>query len=177
MTTPCASRAIVLAVVASLGGAAAAFAQNPSAKLPHGPGLMASLRYDTATASPVSIAVLIPIGKPYTDSDWGLLTRNGVEIEASSGLHGARLAVGHGVRGKDCSSRALFGGELLGTVTRTWGRPTRGTTNSTYVGVEAGWVFLSVRTTIGVAHRVAGPTGPGGTIFTWTLGIQVPLKW
>jgi len=170
-------RGIVLTVALSLGVTATAFAQDPAANVMHGPGLMMSLRYDTPTASPVAVSLLIPLRKPYTDSDWGLMTRDGLEIEASYGLHGARLAAGKSTRGKSCSPGMLFGTDLLGNVTRTWGKPTRGTANSTYVGVEGGWVFLSVRTTIGVAHRVAGPKGPGGTIFTWSLGIQIPLRW
>jgi len=170
-------RTIVLTAAVPLGVTTTAFAQDPAVKVMHGPGLMVSLRYDTPTASPVAIAMLIPTRKPYTDSDWGLLTREGVEIEASYGLHGARVAAGYGGRGKSCSPGLLFGTDLLGNVTRTWGQPTRGTANSTYVGVEGGWVFLSVRTTIGVAHRVAGPKGPGGTIFTWSAGLEIPLKW
>jgi len=169
---------MVFAVAASLGGAATALAQDSSGKLPRGPAVMAAVRYDTPTASFIALTTLIPTKKPFVDSDWGLVTlQHAVEVEASYGAHGARLSVGAANLGKASCQRLLFGFDLMANVAKTWGHPTRGGADSTYVGAEAGYVFLSVRTTLGFAHRVAGPKGPDATIFTWSFGIQVPLKW
>jgi len=30
---------------------------------------------------------------------------------------------------------------------------------------------------LGTAHRTAGPPGPKATIFTWSVGVQLPLGW
>lgn len=172
------SRAVVLAVAASVGGAATAFAQDSSVKLSRSPTLMATVRYDTPTASFIALTTLIPTKKPFTDSDWGLGTlQHAIEVEASYGAHGARLSVGAANMGKSACQRFLFGVDLMANVAKTWGHPTRGGADSTYVGGEAGYVFMSVRTTIGFAHRVSGPKGPDATIFTWSAGIQIPLKW
>jgi hypothetical protein len=127
-------------------------------------GLMASLRYDTPT-SPAAIAVLIPTRGP--QGQRSASRERSIEIEASYGLHGARLGSGP-ARGR-IARRALR--RRAGNVTRT-GRPTRGTTNSTRRR-RGRRVFLSVRMTLGVAHRVAGPrpaapSSPG-------TGIQVLL--
>jgi hypothetical protein len=139
---------------------------------------LASLSYDTPTASPVSLMLLIPAREPDIDDDLGGMTvKRGIAFEASYGLRGARLAVGSSALGRDCSSRTLFGADVLANVTKTWDQPTQRGTTSTYLGAEAGWTALSVRLTFGLAHRVAGPSGPGATIFTWSAGIQLPLKW
>jgi hypothetical protein len=55
-----------------------------------------------------------------------------------------------------------------------------------YLGGEVGlgfpvWAFpgerlVTVRPSIGVAHRIRGPAGPHSTIFTWSVGAHVFLQ-
>jgi predicted S18 family serine protease len=37
--------------------------------------------------------------------------------------------------------------------------------------------LMSVRVAAGVAHRVSGTDGSKATIFTWSIGVQLPLTW
>ena len=69
------------------------------------------------------------------------------------------------------------GFDALFTVTRTGETPRGAGADSTYVGVEGGLVLMSVRLSAGVAHRADGPPGPKATIFTWSVGVQLPLGW
>lgn len=111
---------------------------------------------------------MIPFGRP------GRNGQPGLEVEASAGVGGARLALGRA---------SFFGGEgdpilivvdILVGLTRTWNSPDRASSDSTYVGLEYGMMGLAVRVSAGVAHRVAGPEGPKATIFTWSVGMQAP---
>jgi hypothetical protein len=69
------------------------------------------------------------------------------------------------------------GFDALLTVTRTGQNPRGAGVKSTYVGVEGGLVLMSVRLSAGVAHRTAGAPGASATIFTWSVGAQIPLGW
>ena len=111
--------------------------------------------------------VLLPFGKA-TDSD-NLANQNAVEIQASAGLGGARLAGGMAFLS------GPFGPDVLLSVTRTWASPRSATAHATYLGIEGGYVWLILRLSAGVAQRVAGPSGPKATVFTWQVGAQVPL--
>jgi hypothetical protein len=68
-----------------------------------------------------------------------------------------------------------FGLDLRGAITRTFGSPRAATPRATYAGVEGGMTIAYVRFTIGVAHRLGG-SGDKATIFTWSGGVQIPIK-
>ena len=68
------------------------------------------------------------------------------------------------------------GFDALFTVTRTTSDPRDADPEATYAGIEAGLIMMSVRLNAGVAHRVNG-TGTKDTIFTWGVGVQIPIGW
>lgn len=119
-----------------------------------------------------SVRLMLPVGKSQA-SDHGLYAYRGPEVEATAGVNGARIALGLGGVAKPPSGAVMFAQDLLVGVTRTWTSPRGATPDSTYVGVEGGMAFLQMRVSAGVAHRVAGPRGPNGTIFTWGVGVQL----
>jgi hypothetical protein len=57
------------------------------------------------------------------------------------------------------------------TIVRTSDSPQGVMPQSTYVGGEAGLLWMSVRIGLGAAHRVSGP-GPRDTVFTWNVGFR-----
>jgi hypothetical protein len=127
--------------------------------------------YDVHGGAPLRLsggaALLLPFGK-ITDDD-NLARQNAVEIQASGGMGGARVAGGLAFL------TGPFGPDVLFSVNRTWASPRGATAHATYLGLEGGYVWLILRVSAGVAQRVAGPAGPKATIFTWQVGAQVPL--
>ena len=111
--------------------------------------------------------------QPGTASD---SSRAGLLITGSAGAGGVRMAAG--VAGLALEGPYLTTGfEALGTITRTATAPRGATSEATYVGAEAGLVLMSVRLSAGVAQRAAGPSESRATIFTWSVGVQVPVGW
>ena len=120
--------------------------------------------------------VLIAPPKPFRSGDSPDSSRAGVVVTGRAGTGGFGVAVG----GAALALEGPFlttGFDGLFTLTRTGHTPRGATENSTYVGGEAGLVLMSVRLSAGVAHRVAGTSGPKATIFTWSVGAQIPLGW
>jgi hypothetical protein len=68
------------------------------------------------------------------------------------------------------------GFDALFTITRTGASRRDADPDATYAGFEAGLVLMSVRLNAGVAHRVSG-AGTKDTIFTWGVGVQIPIGW
>ena len=96
-------------------------------------------------------------------------TKRAVEIQASAGMGGARVA------GGAAFLNGPFGPDVLLTLTRTSASPRDAAPHATYAGLEAGYLWLFLKVSVGVAHRVAGPSGHHDTVFTWKAGAEVPL--
>jgi hypothetical protein len=111
--------------------------------------------------------VVVPFGA-VTSSD-NLKKQHAVVMRASAGAGGAQIAGGLAILA------GPFGPDFLLSTTRTFASPRRADARSTYVGVEAGYVWLIARVSAGVAQRVAGPLGPHRTVFTWSIGLHVPV--
>ena len=119
-------------------------------------------------------AVLFPIGG--VEHEDGLTGFVGVLASGRAGPGGWQISGGRFWAG------APFWSDVQGTVMRTSATPSKGTASSTYVGAEVGLApfpvgllrghFLMARPTLGVMHRVSGPAGPGGTMFTWSVNID-----
>lgn len=78
----------------------------------------------------------------------GVVPKKLLTIRAAAGQGGFSVGIGHRV-----PRYGPFGPEALMTVTRTFSSPRGGTGQSTYVGLEAGYVSLG-RVSIGVARQV-----------------------
>ena len=101
-----------------------------------------------------------------TSRNW--VSGTALTLRAAAGQGG--VSAGIGVRAPRYFS---FGPEALMTVTRTFSSPRGGTGQSTYVGVEVGYVSMG-RVSIGVARQVDGPSDRRDTILTWSVGVQFP---
>ena len=111
-------------------------------------------------------AILFPFGSAQSDDN--LTKQRAVELQAGGGRGGVR--VGGGM----AWLTGPFGPDVLLQVTRTSDSPRGGRPRTTYLGLEAGYTLPLLRFSVGVARRVAGPSGPKGTVFTWEVGIRVP---
>ena len=168
------ARAILLAV-AFLGFAAPLRAQAPSGRLDH-PVFLVGGHYGAPTRLAGTAGVLIAPPKPFTPGTAPDSSRVGLVFSGSAGTGGFRVAAG----GAALALEGPFlttGFDALLTVTRTGETPRGAAGGSTYVGGEAGLVLMSVRLSAGVAHRAAGMPGPKATVFTWSVGVQIPLGW
>ena len=95
--------------------------------------------------------------------------RDGWIVEARAGQSGGRLAFGRQ------GYLEYFGLDARAFVSRTWKRPLNASTDSTYVGAEGGMTIAYVRVALGIAQRVAGPSGDHRTVLTWSAGVHIPL--
>lgn len=145
----------------------------PEAVLPpRGPRtLLVDVGFGGPTQATIGLGLVVPVGRYEPIHDF-LEEFSGLEVKASTGTDGARLAVGRAIFDKHEDESVIFVHDVLVGVTRTWKSARGASPDSTYVGVEGGLMFVCMRVTAGLAHRVAGPAGPKGTIFTWTVGMQ-----
>lgn len=167
-------RALRLAV-SLLGFAAPAFAQGPAARLDH-PVFLVGGQYGTPTRLVGTAGVLIAPPRQFEPGASPDSSRVGLVLAGGVGTGGFRVAAG----GAALALEGPFltsGFDALFTLTRTRETPRGAAANSTYVGGEAGLVIMSVRLSAGVARRAAGTPGPKATIFTWSVGVQIPLGW
>ena len=95
--------------------------------------------------------------------------RHGWIVEGRAGQSGGRLAFGRQ------GYLEYLGLDTRAFVSRTWNDPLNASSDSTYVGAEAGMTIAYVRVALGVAQRVAGPSGKHGTVLTWSAGVHVPF--
>jgi hypothetical protein len=121
------------------------------------------------------------IGKPlydFVNSQSGRSGRCGIIIEAGLGHGGARYSAG--VWAIDDSSFATgdtgSGFDVRFVMNRTFSSPRGATPNSKYIGFEAGMRIAYIfRISAGVSRRISGPSGPHGTLITWSAGAQIPI--
>jgi hypothetical protein len=126
--------------------------------------LLPSVSYGAPLRTAVSFAVFRSNPNPRQEQ-----LIDGWSVEAGVGQGGARFSAGHS------SFLEYVGIDLRGVLTRTFKSPRGATPSSTYAGVEGGLTIAYVRVTAGVAHRLGG-LGGKATIFTWSGGVQIPIK-
>jgi hypothetical protein len=165
VTTAPARVALVVAILACASSAEA------------DPVFLFGANYGAPTKMSGTAGVLIPLGRQEPSSVQPSITRTGAIVEGAFGRGGQRIAAGWSARMTEGSLLLTYGLDFCGTVTRTSGTPRGASADSTYAGFVAGFNVSAARMTAGVEHRVSGPSGPHATIFTWTLGVQVPIGW
>jgi hypothetical protein len=162
-------------VLVLLTAAAPVFAQGTAEGLDH-PVVLIGGQYGAPTRLLGAAGVLIAPLRPFKPGDSPDSSRAGLVVAGSAGTGGFRA--GAGVAALALEGPFLTTGfDALFTVTRTTGTPLGASGDSTYVGGEAGLVIMSVRLSAGVAHRAAGPTGSKAMVFTWSVGVQIPVGW
>ncbi|HJZ70339.1 MAG TPA: hypothetical protein VKE51_01290 [Vicinamibacterales bacterium] len=133
------------------------------------PLFVAGAVYDATTRTTGEVGVLIPF-KLGWDED--MVFRQCLCLEATAGVGqgGSRFTVGPSFH---ALGRPIlpYGMDALLTIRRTSDSPRGVMAQSTYVGGEAGLVYMSARIGLGVAHRASGP-GPRDTVFTWNVGFR-----
>jgi len=95
--------------------------------------------------------------------------RDGYIVEARAGIGGGRVAVGR------AGYLEYLGIDTRLFLVRTWNVPLNAPKDSTYAGVEGGVSIAYIRASLGVAQRLSGPSGPYGTVLTWSAGFQLPF--
>jgi hypothetical protein len=158
-----------------LGFAAPVAAQSASTAFDH-PVILVGGYYGAPTGLSGSAGVLFAPPKPFESHNSPDSSRLGLLLKGAAGTGGFSIAGG----GAALALEGPFlttGFDALLTVTRTGQNPRGASVKSTYVGVEGGLVLMSVRLSAGVAHRAAGASGDKATIFTWSVGAQIPLGW
>jgi hypothetical protein len=69
-----------------------------------------------------------------------------------------------------------IGMDVRVVATHTFASPHAAAPGSKYVGFEAGMTFAYIfRFSAGVERQIGGPSGPHGTIYTVSGGVQVPV--
>jgi len=163
------SRALALVVFVWICAPVTAVAQGDDKGKGGRPLLVAGALYDANTRTTGEVGVLIPL-KLVWDEDVVFMECRCLAAIADVGSGGSRFAVGP-------SGQALwrpilpYGVDALLTILRTSDSPRSVMPHSTYVGGEAGFLFMSARIGLGAAHRVSGPE-PRDTVFTWNVGFR-----
>lgn len=133
------------------------------------PLIVAGALYDSNTRTTGEVGVLVPLRLGW-DEDVVFMECRCLEATAGVGPGGSRFAIGP-------SSRVLwrpilpFGVDAFLTIKHTSDSPRGALPHSTYVGAEAGFVWMSARISVGISHRASGP-GPRDTVFTWNVGVR-----
>jgi hypothetical protein len=126
--------------------------------------LLPSVSYGAPLRTSVSFAVFRSNPNPRQEQ-----LIQGWLVEAGVGQGGARVSAG--------ASRFLeyMGLDLRGVLTRTFGSPRAASPRSMYAGGEASLTIGYFRASAGFAHRLGG-SGGKAAIFTWSGGVQIPIK-
>lgn len=134
------------------------------------PLFLAGARKSGPLGGSATVGILIPVTSPKRGtgygSDW--FAHQGVLIEAAAADDGFELAAGWGRRWTPRRGPVLYGQDIMATAFRRKNSPI----DSTYVGGEVGLTMMTVRMSVGVATRVAGPSDASRTIFTWGIGFH-----
>ncbi len=133
------------------------------------PLFLAGVRTSGPLEKSATVGLLIPLRPLERGTDFGsnLFAFRGVLLEAAGGPEGFEVAAGWGRRYRSARGPALFGQDVLATAFR------KTTTDTTYVGGEAGITTFGLRVSVGAATRVAGPLESDRTIFTWGIGFHI----
>ena len=135
--------------------------------------LIAGGGYDVPLRESGSVGLLIPIWDlEYGDPGCSTPAYRGVLVGAGAGSGGHRFSVGLARQVKEKGQPLLFGQDLLVSVLRTRTSPSVADADSTYLSVEGGLTFVSMRLGLGVARRLT-PEGQKRTIFIRSFGVQV----
>jgi hypothetical protein len=152
-------------------------------------GIIALLYFSAATAAhaqePRQFYLLVggQFGPPTrTTADLGIIfaakdkspeARFGFLAEGGLGQGGARYSAG--VWAIEKADEGI-GMDVRVVMNHTFASPHAAAPGSKYVGFEAGMTFAYIfRISAGVERRVGGPSGPHGTIYTVSGGVQVPV--
>ena len=165
----------ILIAAAVLGFAAPLRAQATSGRLDH-PVFLVGAQYGAPTGVAGTAGVLIAPPRPFTPSGSPDSSRVGLVLSGAAGTGGFRVAAGAAALALE-GPFLTTGFDALLTATRTRETARGAAGESTYVGGEAALVIMSVRLSAGAARRTAGVPGPKATIFTWSVGVQIPLGW
>jgi hypothetical protein len=168
------ARAIFIALV--LLAMAAPVAAQQAARWFDQPVVLVGGQYGAPGRMSASAGVLIAPPRPLASGTAPDSSRVGILVRGTAGSGGFSVGAGGAALALE-GPYLTTGFDALFTVTRTGETPRGAGADSTYVGVEGGLVLMSVRLSAGVAHRAAGPPGPKATIFTWSVGVQLPLGW
>jgi hypothetical protein len=169
------ARGAIRLAVALLAFAAPALAQKESDPLDH-PVILVGGHYGAPTRLFGTAGVLIAPPKPFKPGNASDSRRTRLVVAGSAGTGGFSVAAGGAALAHE-GPLLTTGFDGLFRVTRTGRTPRGAAADSTYVGGEAALVLMDVRLSAGVAHRTAGTPGPNATIFTWSVGVQIPLGW
>ena len=179
---------LTMAVIAALGCAPPALAQVPGQQgLPaqgtgdtqnpshNSPALLMGAEYNRLTELTGSAAILIPVGdQKHLVNDEFVEARQGLELAASTGTGGGYQVAGGfcGIARED-QSPLFFAYDVRGI----YGKLGSGglSPHSTYVGADAGYTFLHIRGSLGVAYRVNGESTHSRWMFAPSIGIVFPL--
>jgi hypothetical protein len=123
--------------------------------------------YGTPLRNAAGAALFIVRGRGQCED--GICVWPGFQATAHVGAGGWRMGAGP-------AWGPLFGADVQVTATRTSSAPRGAAPNATYLGLEAGYQLLFVRSSVGVGRRVDGPAGPRRTIVTWNLAVRIPLS-
>jgi len=154
---------------------ALAQAQGASARLDH-PVLLVGGQYGAPTRLTGTAGLLIARPRPFESGTAPDSSRAGLVLTVGAGTGGVRVAAGAAALALE-GPMLTTGLDALFTLSRTADSPRGATGGSTYIGGEVGLVIMSVRLSAGVARRTAGDPAPKATIFTWSVGVQLPLGW
>ena len=165
-------RSVILLAAMLVSVAAPAVAQPGSGH----PVLLIGGQYGAPAGLSGTAGVLIAPPKALTPGTSPDSSRAGLVLKGGAGTGGFGVAAGATALALE-GPFLTTGFDALFTISRTGHSPRGAAADSTYAGVEAGLVIMSVRLSAGVAHRVAGLPGPKATIFTWSAGVQIPLGW
>jgi hypothetical protein len=131
--------------------------------------LLAGAQFGIPTHATADLGIMFPIKENgYRGNEyywgWGFLGEGGL------GHGGARYSTGA------WATVEFVRMDLRVIMNHTFASPIRATPGSKYVGFEAGLaMFDYFRVSGGAEHRVSGPSGPQGTIFTVGCGVEIPL--
>jgi hypothetical protein len=142
------------------------FAQAKPAPAPGAPYylVLPSISYGAPLRTSASVALFRSNPNPRQEQ-----LIDGWIAEGGAGRGGVRFSAGY------ASFLEYLGLDLRGAVTRTFGSPRSATPRSTYAGVEGGITIAYARFTVGIARRLGG-SGDKAAIFSWTAGVQIPIK-
>ena len=138
-----------------------------SAPIPgRGPRIVPFAQYGAPQRLAGGLSVLVPIGR--SDYQDGTLVARGIELQASGGRGGWRIATGYFEAGLPWGWT-----DVLVTMIRTTADPRGAFAASTYVGVEAGYTVVLCKVSVGFARRLDGPAETKRTMFTWSTGAHI----